>query len=443
LGGTICSETGTGSFDTKEMTAAVFVRVTGVGSSTALAQIVQLVQQAQSRQVPIQNLADTIAAIFVPTVVGLSLFTFLAWYGCCKSGIVPTSWYHGESPATFSLLFGIACLVISCPCALGLATPTAVMVGTGVGARHGILMKGGETMEVASRIDCIVFDKTGTLTSGKPAVTDFKRVAADDELRESIDAVGEKMALDDFHLWLLGSLERNSEHPLAAAVVTYAEEKLGNVLKRTPFAQPSNFLALTGRGASGVINGGVKVSMGNRAFASRENMVITDSVEQTMQEFETQGKTAVLVGLNGTVSAVIGLADQVKEGASESIRYLKDLGIDVWMVTGDSARTATAIAEYLELPANRVISEALPSSKVDHVRMLQSLGHRVAMVGDGVNDSPALVEADVGMSMGTGADIATEASDMVLVSGKVTDVCTAVNLSRVIFRRIQVGPVSQ
>jgi Cu+-exporting ATPase len=439
LGGTICSETGTGSFDTKETTAAAFVQVTGVGSSTALAQIVQLVQQAQSRQVPIQNLADTIAGIFVPTVVCLSLFTFLAWYGCCKSGIVPTSWYHGESPSTFSLLFAIACLVISCPCALGLATPTAVMVGTGVGARHGILMKGGETLEVASRIDCIVFDKTGTLTRGKPAVTDFKRVATDDELRRIMDSAGKDMTVDAFLMWLLGSLERNSEHPLAAAIVTYTEEKLGGLLDQIPFAQPSNFLALTGRGTSGVINGKIKVSMGNRAFASRENLVIADSIEQTMQEFEAEGKTAILVGLNGTVSAVLGLADQVKEGAAESIRYLKDMGIDVWMVTGDSARTASAIARYLDLSSDRVISEALPSSKVDQVQMLQSLGHRVAMVGDGVNDSPALVEADVGMSMGTGAEIATEASDMVLVSGKVTDVCTAVNLSRVIFRRIQLN----
>mmetsp|Transcript_46481 Transcript_46481/g.71092 ORF Transcript_46481/g.71092 Transcript_46481/m.71092 type:complete len:1060 (-) Transcript_46481:455-3634(-) len=440
LGGTICTETGTGSFDTKETTAAAFVQVTGVGSSTALSQIVQLVQQAQSRQVPIQNLADTVAGIFVPTVVGLSLFTFLAWYGCCKSGIVPESWYHGESPSTFSLLFGIACLVISCPCALGLATPTAVMVGTGVGARHGILMKGGETLELASRIDCVVFDKTGTLTRGKPEVTDFMRLATNDELHNIMDSVGkDDMTPDAFLLWLLGSLERNSEHPLAAAVVTYTEDKLGDSLDRTPFAQPSSFVALTGRGTSGILNGNVKVSMGNRAFASREDMAIADSVEQTMQELEAQGKTAVLVGLNGVVSAVLGLADQVKEGASESIHYLRNMGIDVWMVTGDSARTANAIAGRLNLSSDRVISEALPSSKVDQVRMLQANGHRVAMVGDGVNDSPALVEADVGMSMGTGAEIATEASDMVLVGGKVTDVCTAIHLSRIIFRRIQLN----
>ena len=458
LGGTICTETGSSedsmtSSPSKNThtTAAAFIQVTGVGSSTALAQIVQLVQDAQSRQVPIQNLADSIAGIFVPAVVGLSFLTFLAWYGCCKSGIVPSSWYHDESPATFSLLFGIACLVISCPCALGLATPTAVMVGTGVGAAHGILMKGGETLEVASRIDCVIFDKTGTLTRGKPAVTNFEEAtgaesSSSNESNETLirqvmtETIGrDDIPQDQFLLWLLGSLERNSEHPLASAIVTYAEETLGDsFLDRMTFAQPSNFIALTGRGASGVINGKTKVSVGNRAFAVRENMHVSERVEQTLHDFEAQGKTAILVGLNGTVTHVLALRDEVKEGAAESVRYLKQKKIDVWMVTGDSARTANAIAEYLDLSPDRIIAEALPASKVDQVRLLQSQGHRVAMVGDGVNDSPALVEADVGMSMGTGAEIATEASDMVIVSGKVTDVCTAVHLSRIIFRRIQV-----
>ena len=439
LGGTICSETGTGSFDGKEATtAAAFVRVTGVGSETALSQIVQLVQDAQSRQVPIQNLADAIAGVFVPVVVGLSFLTFVLWFVCCKTGIVPLSWYHGESPATFSLLFGIACLLISCPCALGLATPTAVMVGTGVGARHGILMKGGEILETGSRVDCVIFDKTGTLTEGKPTVTDFRRIAPDDEILRIRDAVGRDMPLDGFLLWLLGSLERNSEHPLAASIVAYAEDFLGKLLQDTGFAQPSEFVALTGRGASGVIGGEVKVSAGNRAFAARENMLVSEHVERMLQEFEAQGKTAILVGLNGNVCAVLALADQVKAGAVESIRHLERKGIDVWMVTGDSERTANAIAGHLNMPMDRVIAGALPSSKVDQVRLLQSQGRRVAMIGDGINDSPALVEADVGMSMGTGAEIAAEASDIVLVSGKVTDACTALDLSRVIFRRIQV-----
>jgi Cu+-exporting ATPase len=314
------------------------------------------------------------------------------------------------------------------------------MVGTGVGAGHGVLMKGGETLEAASNVDTVIFDKTGTLTCGKPAVTNFTRVVPDKVLLEIMDSTETKnMGVDNFLIWLLGSLERNSEHPLAAAIVSFAEGKLEALLEHTGFAQPSNFLALTGRGASAMINGKIKVSLGNRAFAVRESINMTEQVEEYLQEIEKEGKTAILAGVNGTVCAVLGVADQLKDEASASVEYLKEMGLDVWMVTGDSRRTANAIAEKLNLPPNRVISEALPFSKVEQVRKLQSEGRIVAMVGDGVNDSPALVEANVGMSMGTGAEIATEASDMVLVSGKVSDVCTALDLSKVIFRRIQVS----
>jgi len=439
LGGTVCTETGTGSLQSKDVTAAAFVRVTGVGSSTALAQIVQLVQDAQSRQIPIQNLADSISSIFVPTVVILSFVTFIVWYGCCKGGIVPVAWYQGESPATFSLLFGIACLVISCPCALGLATPTAVMVGTGVGARHGVLFKGGESLEIASKVDTVIFDKTGTLTRGKPAVTDFTRVVPDNVLLDNMDRNEETMGVDNYLLWLLGSLERNSEHPLAAAIVSFAEQNLGELREEKTFAQPSNFLALTGRGASGYINNKIKVSIGNRAFAIREGMKISDNIEEIMSEMESSGKTAIVAGVNGTICAVLGVADEIKEESLASVSFLKEMGLDVWMVTGDSERTANAIAKKLNISLDRVISEALPVSKVEQVQKLQLEGRCVAMVGDGVNDSPALAEADVGISVGTGAEIATEASDMVLVSGKMSDACTAIDLSRVIFRRIQLN----
>lgn len=435
LGGTICTETG--SPDGANMTAGAFVRVTGVGSSTALAQIVKLVQDAQSRQVPIQNLADTISAIFVPMVVILSFCTFLIWYGCCKGGIVPAAWYQDESPATFSLLFGIACLVISCPCALGLATPTAVMVGTGVGAHNGVLMKGGETLEVAGKINALIFDKTGTLTQGKPIVTDFIRVVPEHALQAISNSIG--MQVDQALLWLLGSLERNSEHPLAAAIVTYIEGKLEHLLPINSLAQPSDFVAMTGCGASGTISGTITVAAGNRAFAKRHNLFLSADVEALLQELEENGKTAVLLGINGMIAAVLGLADELKVEAKASIDYLENHGVEVWMVTGDSQRTAHAIARKLHLSPDRVIAEALPTSKVEHVRSLQARGLKVAMVGDGVNDSPALAEADVGMSMGAGAEIATEASDMILVSGKVSDVCTALDLSRVIFRRIQMN----
>jgi len=455
LGGTICSETGTlttigsnnehGKIVDHPLTAAAFVRVTGVGADSALSQIVQMVQEAQSKQVPIQNYADGIASIFVPVVVVFSTITFLIWYACCITGIVPNGWYGDDSPVAFSLLFGIASLVVSCPCALGLATPTAVMVGTGVGARHGILMKGGETLEVASKANVVIFDKTGTLTKGKPAVTDFSRLASDEFLHGLINknsSSGDShfpVDVDDYLVWLLGSLERNSEHILASAIVDFAEQKIKNLLKFKPFAQPSEFAAITGRGASGIINGDTSVAIGNRSFAERQNMKISSEAEACLQKIELEGKTAIIAGINGTACAVLGIADEIKEEAPETIQYLKRLGIEIWMVTGDSKRTAKGIARQLDLPAECVIAEALPNSKVEQVRKLQQEGKIVCMVGDGVNDSPALAEADVGISMGTGSDIAAEASDMVLVGGNITGACTALHLSRAIFRRIQLN----
>ena len=444
LGGTVCVETGFGFQESTNVAAAAFVEVTGVGSSTALSQIIKLVQDAQSRQVPIQNLADQISAVFVPSVVTISLITFMIWYALCNGGVVPADWYASEGAATFSLLFGIACLVISCPCALGLATPTAVMVGTGVGARHGVLIKGGETLELASQVNTVVFDKTGTLTRGKPAITDFIRMVPNSYLSEIIGddnrGLGGAEDLDDYLLWLFGSLERNSEHPLAAAVASYAERRLGSSsLKSKPLAQPTNFRALTGRGASGTINGDITVAVGNRAFAALMEIPVRGEVEECMRSLERRGKTAILAAANGTVCVVMGIADELKADASASIQYLKRMDIDIWMVTGDNRRTANAIARKLSLPLNRVIAEALPVAKVEQVRKLQAEGRVVAMIGDGVNDSPALAEADVGISLGTGADIAAEASDMVLMRGDVSDVCVALNLSRVIFRRIQVS----
>lgn len=360
-------------------------------------------------------------------------------YALCASNVVPEHWYReelGEGPATFSLMFAIACLVISCPCALGLATPTAVMVGTGVGARCGVLMKGGETLEIASKVDSVLFDKTGTLTVGKPAVTDFIRLSKQDKAQTLDDS--DDIADHDYLLWLLGSLERTSEHPLARAIVNYAEEQLGEALEDNPFVQPSNFRGLTGRGASGTILGRVSVAVGNRTFASVQNIAVPTDADELMQRLEEDGKTAILVALNESVCAVLGIADQLKSDASASIIYLRDkLGVDVWMVTGDNARTAAAISRKLGLSPNRVISEALPAAKLEKVRVLQNAGRVVAMVGDGVNDSPALAQADVGMSLGTGAEIALEASDLVLVKGHVSDVCTALHLSRAIFSRIR------
>ena len=279
-------------------------------------------------------------------------------------------------------------------------------------------------------------DKTGTLTLGKPSVTDFIRIN-NKKNGESFDKE-QDIADQDYLLWLLGSLERTSEHPLARAIVTYAEEQLGDALDNNPFVQPSKFRGVTGRGASGVILGNVSLAVGNRSFAAIMDMVVPPQADEWMNRLEEDGKTAILAAVEGKVCAVLGIADEMKSDAADSIVYLRDnMGVDVWMVTGDNARTAAAISRRLGIPSNRVISEALPAAKLEKVCALQDEGRVVAMVGDGVNDSPALASADVGMSLGTGAEIATEASDMVLVKGHCADVCTALHLSRAIFSRIR------
>lgn len=289
------------------------------------------------------------------------------------------------------------------------------------------------------QVDSLVFDKTGTLTLGKPGVTDFNIMSIDEsfwnDLKEKIEIPSN--STKNCLLWLLASLERNSEHPLAGAVVAYAEEHLGDDCE---FQQPSDFTALTGRGASATINGDIQVAVGNRAFGELQGLKIDVEVENAMQRLECQGKTAILAAVNSTICVVMGIADELKPGAAASVKYLKDeMGIDVWMVTGDNRRTARAIARQLDLPMERVIAEALPAAKVAKVQELQEQGCIVAMVGDGVNDSPALAQANVGLSLGTGAEIACEASDMVLIRGNVEDVCTALDLSRVILRRIRLN----
>ena len=475
LGGTVCVESSTENAstgpDTNQATGGggagqvAFCEVTGVGSSTALAQIIQLVQDAQASKVPMQNFADTVSSVFVPVVVTTSIVTFLVWYALCSSQVVPEEWYTDlhEDSATFSLMFAISCLVISCPCALGLATPTAVMVGTGMGAKLGILMKGGEALEAASKVNAVVLDKTGTVTKGIPAVTDFMPLAEQGS-RCCSNSSGSKKKKDppksadgkplskETMLWLLASLERSSEHPLANAIVSYAEEVLSKAakdrpsyLEERPFLQPSEFRSMTGRGASGYMKIDANdsqpyhVAVGNRAFFASLDNPLTEDVDDQMKVLEEQGKTAILGAINNQFCVVLGVADELKSDAAATVAYLRNvMKIDVWMVTGDNARTAQAIASQLNLPPQRVVSEALPNAKVHQVRKLQQKGFIVAHVGDGINDSPALAQADVGISMGTGAAIAAEASDMVLVRGhSVADVCTALDLCRVIFSRIK------
>lgn len=425
VGGTIVTE------------GTAFMTVERVGRDTSLSKICRMVEEAAASQAPIQLFADKVSSIFVPLVVATSIITFITWISLCSLGVVPEEWYAGGSIVNFSLLFAIAVMVISCPCALGLATPTAVMVGTGVGASHGILIKGGEQLQHASEIDAIIFDKTGTLTQGKPVVSDFLRITNVPEGHEKVKIMSDKEVL-----WILGSLERNSEHPLASAIVSYAEQRIPEKwLQEKPFVDPSNFIAVTGKGVSGEVES-MSLAIGNRAYAQEFHvgLQLTEEIEQEMVKIESVGKTAVLAIIDGVVAAVVGISDAMKEDSIPSIRYLREeKNIEVWLVTGDNTRTASAVADKLGLPMKYVLAEAAPEAKLEKVKSLQREGKVVAMVGDGINDSPALAQADVGISIGSGTEIAAEAADMVLVKGNVADVCSAIDLSRTIFRRIRLN----
>jgi P-type Cu+ transporter len=319
------------------------------------------------------------------------------------------------------------------------------MVGTGMGAKNGILIKGGAALEVASKVDAIVFDKTGTLTKGQPEVSDFVHLEVPvkkDSKRATKNATmadEDRQASQDYLLWLLGSLERNSEHPLGKAIVKYAQGQLGEaIMESNPFAEPTNFKAVTGRGAMGELLGKVTVAIGNRSFIKMLDLTVSATTESSMKELELQGKTAMMAVVDDVVVAVIGVADELKPDARAAITYLQsNLNAEVWMVTGDNAVTANSIRAQIGLAEDRVIAEALPATKLEKVKELQAAGKIVAMVGDGINDSPALAQADVGIGIGTGAEIAAEASDIVLVSGKsVFEVCVAFHMARAIYQRI-------
>ncbi len=370
----------------------LIVEATRVGAQTALAQIVRLVEQAQGSKAPIQRIADQVSGVFVPVVLGLALLTFLGWL------IV------GQTPFTTAMVHAVAVLVIACPCALGLATPTAIMVGTGRGAEMGILFKNSEALENAQRLQVVALDKTGTITRGEPTVTDvlpLGDVSADDLLR------------------LAASVERASEHPLGQAIVAAAKAK------NLSLTQPQGFESESGRGVSGLVDG-KRIKIGSPKY-------IGGNADQAAA-LQAQARTAVLVSADDQVIGAIGIADTVKEGSREAIAQLKALGLEVVMVTGDNERTAQAIAR--EVGVDRVLAEVLPSQKVEAVKALQAEGKRVAMVGDGINDAPALAQADVGIAIGTGTDIAIEASDVTLVSGDLRGVARAVTLSKATMRTI-------
>jgi len=376
-------------------------RATHVGSETMLAQIIRLIEEAQASKAPIQAFADRVAAWFVPAVIGVAALTFVVWFFVLKA------------PLTFALMAFTAVIVIACPCALGLATPTAIMVGTGKGAEHGILIKGGEPLEAAHRIDAVIFDKTGTLTYGRPSVTDVIPLGGSSE--EEV-------------LSLAGSLERSSEHPLAEAVYRYARER--GVETR----QVEGFRAIPGHGVEGKI-GGSRYLLGNRRLVSGLASVDTAEAERVLATLEEQGKTAVLLAGERGILGVIALADTVKPTAAEAVSALEKMGIAVYMITGDNARTANAIARQLGI--RHVLAEVLPQGKAEEVKKLEQAGRRVAMVGDGINDSPALAQADLGIAMGSGTDVAIEAGGIVIVRDDPRDVLTAIQLSRETYNKVR------
>ncbi len=395
------------------------VRATRVGKDTFLAQVIKLVEEAQGTKVPIQAFADKITSVFVPIVIGIALLTLMARFalpGVTQSLTELGSFLPWVDPnlgvLTLAIVSMVAVFVIACPCALGLATPTALMVGSGMGAEHGVLIRSGEAIQTLKDVSIVIFDKTGTITKGKPEVTDI-------------------VPLNGFHervvLRAAASAEKGSEHPLGRAIVDHGET-LGLAL-----GTPEGFRALRGRGITATVDG-ERVLVGSRRLMGEEGIVASD-LEREMQTLESDGKTAMLVAINNELAGVIAVADTLKADSTDAIAELHALGVQTAMITGDNQRTAEAIARHVNI--NHVLAEVLPDGKVDEVRRLQDEYGLVAFVGDGINDAPALTQANVGLAIGTGTDIAIEASDVTLVRGELTGVVEAINLSRATFRKIK------
>ncbi len=382
------------------------VRATKVGKDTALAQIVRLVENAQASKAPIQRLADRVAGVFVPAVISIAIITFLFWF------FIGYGLFNVTQPQfIFSLTVFISVMVIACPCALGLATPTAIMVGTGKGAENGILIKSSESLETAGRTTTVVFDKTGTLTKGEPQVTDV-----------AVFGIGEEELVR-----LAGIAEKGSEHPLAEAVVRRAMERSGEL----PNAE--TFENVPGMGIRAVFDG-KEVLVGSRKLLASHHVEITE-VDAKMVDFEARGRTAVLIALQGKAVGVIAIADVAKESAIEAIEALKKMKIEVYMMTGDNALTAKAIGEQLGI--SNVLAEVLPEDKAKEVSKLQEEGKIVMMVGDGVNDAPALAQADIGVAIGSGTDVAVETGDVVLIKDDLKDVVATIQLSKQTMKKIR------
>ncbi|MCH5586093.1 heavy metal translocating P-type ATPase [Shimazuella sp. AN120528] len=379
----------------------LLVKATKVGRDTALAQIIQVVEEAQGSKAPIQRVADKISGVFVPIVIGIAVVTFFIWY-------------FAVSPGEFAnaLEKGIAVLVIACPCALGLATPTSIMAGSGRAAEWGVLFKGGEHLESTHQVDTVVLDKTGTITNGKPVLTDI--------------LVAEGLDKTTF-LSLIGAAEKNSEHPLAEAIVEGIKDR------NISLSHAEEFEAIPGYGIRAVVEK-KELFIGTRRLMARQHIEI-NQVEKAMAELEVSGKTAMLAAIDGQYAGLVAVADTVKDTSTKAVRRLKDLGLEVIMITGDNERTAEAIGREVEV--DRVLAEVLPEAKAEEVKKLQAAGKKVAMVGDGINDAPALATADIGMAIGTGTDIAMEAADVTLMRGDLQSIVDAISMSRKTMRNIK------
>src|SRR6266536_1432691 len=392
------------------------MQATKVGADTVLASIIRMVEQAQGSKAPIQRLADTISGIFVPIVLVIAALTFIAWAIIGNVTAANAAGMMGASnPWIIAIIAAVAVLVVACPCALGLATPTAIMVGTGKGAEQGILIKGGESLERIQAVRAVLLDKTGTITKGKPELTDVITVA--DHQQDEV-------------LRLVAEAEQGSEHPLAAAMVEGAKAR-GLTLN----ASLEHFIAIAGRGLEVTVEGHA-VLIGTRRLLS-ERFIKYEILEEQLVALEQQGQTIILVVIDGTVAGLVGVADTVKVGSEEAIKQLHAQGLTVWMITGDNQRVAQAIAAQVGIPHEHVLAEVLPEDKANQVKRLQAQGLVVAFAGDGINDAPALVQADAGIAMGTGTDIAMEASDITLVKGNLKSVATALALSRATRRTIK------
>src|SRR5699024_3781525 len=373
---------------------------TKVGKDTALSQIVQLVEEAQGSKAPIAKLADEISGVFVPVVIGLSVLSGLGWY------------FIGGESLTFALTIAISVLVIACPCALGLATPMAIMVGTGKGAENGVLIKRADALESTGKVDTIVFEKTGTITEGEPVVTDI--VTANDVSAQEL-------------LKFAASAELGSEHPLGEAIVQEAKEKELDLL------EARDFNAIPGHGIEVTIEDH-PLYLGNKKLMI-ENNISLNEFASTSNQLAEQGKTPMYISMDNKLAGIIAVADTVKENSVQAIERLHKMGIEVAMITGDNKRTADAIAKQVGI--DRVLSEVLPEDKADEVIKLQKEGKKVAMVGDGINDAPALAQADIGIAIGSGTDVAMESADIVLMRSDLMDVPTAVELSKSTIKNIK------